>query len=332
MDLDKILSDIENEDISSETDEITKLSDDPFVDTEDLIPTAENDQHPDTGYQSTAESTDISVHEDEEENNKKDIEDEEAEKPEPENTTINTSRTVQQTHTCPGKKSWNTISPYILKISEERVSRDIDKLHNSYYFTDHPVSDAELKEEIKRTLLLFIRKRTGSVLSAYEEFIFKSLITTNRKITEYFNLKDKDGMLLLYHTGVENIAAILLNSFKKDSTGFCFFQDGSGNTVRFLPVEYINSCVIKWFNQNIDIISLPFDSVAELEKIKSNVIKKYLAEEKKFKTRLQIINSKTGPQKKITPEALLKIKGDAWYGSAVMTVFQRFIGKKIFRT
>ena len=118
-------------------------------------------------------------------------------------------------------------------------------------------------------------------------------------------------------------------------------RDKLPNTYKFVPIwlqcyrystpdDFIKATVMKWFEENINTLSLPFDSIQKYEEMKTIAARKYYNDLRTFNTRLDQLNSKLGADKSISRMKLFQVKGIPWFGHLNIEVYRRFMGGTIF--
>jgi len=75
---------------------------------------------------------------------------------------------------------------------------------------------------------------------------------------------------------------------------------------------------------------MPFDSIQQFDDIKSVIAKKYTGDVKKFHHTLEDVNTRIAPDKSISRDRLLNLKGDDIFGIMEIEVYKRFIERTIF--
>ncbi len=232
--------------------------------------------------------------------------------------------------TLKGTKSWNTREPYLITISHDRLTLHEDYFSGAFFFISEDIDEETIKNEIKRSFAGFMRNPAKNISEDYKEFIFKLIIYESDLITRFFNIPAEKKDIFIYHIGPSTMHKIVIAKFKK-KMGLAYRYDNvNRRAVSFFPDEFIKLKVLDWYEENINTKELPFDSAQILDELTMIVSKSYMVEKKKFARKLDKINYRLGPGKRISSQELLRLKGDQWFGSGSIAVYKRFLQKTIF--
>ena len=230
----------------------------------------------------------------------------------------------------PGTRSWNTRQPYMLEISKQTLEKDIASLDTSFYFTQNSASREELSSELKRALLMYLKKQFISVAENYREFVNRVLVMEGQELLKYFNIGPEKEKIFMYHLGVTTVFSFICARFKKNGIGYCYRYGKDGKAQRFFPEVFLRQVIADWYQDNIYNLGLQFDSLQIFDSIKNSVSRQYIDVEKEFRSRLEKINLKVEPARRITGDRLMKLKGSEWYDVAIVSAYKRFVGRTIF--
>jgi hypothetical protein len=232
--------------------------------------------------------------------------------------------------TLKGSKSWNRHEPYLIHIERSILKIDIESLHKSFYFVDEPSDQAAIKLKIKQEIVAYLRKPKEHVSDRYREFIYRIIITATQELIRAFNLDSGNEKLFLYHIGPLTAFRYIREVFNHNKYGYCYKYLPGNKAVRFFPEEFIKEAILKWFEENINTLDLPFDSIQKFDEIKKIVLLKYHADFRLFNARLEQINAQAGHEKNISRHKLFYLKGVEWFGLMNIEIYKRFIGNNIF--
>jgi hypothetical protein len=233
--------------------------------------------------------------------------------------------------TVMGTKSWNTREPYLIDIIDEKLGQNETYFRGAFFFIREDIDEKTIQNEIKRSLAGFMRNPSKNISEEYREFIFSLLLSESDSIIRFFNIPDDKIDLFIYHTGPSTMHKILLSRFKK-KIGLAYRYDNANRrAISFFPEEFIKLKVLEWHEDNINRKELPFDSAQILDELTTIVSRSYLEEKKKFNRKLDTINYKLGPGKRISSQELIRLKGDEWFGSGSIAVYKRFLQKTMFK-
>lgn len=229
-----------------------------------------------------------------------------------------------------GTKSWNTKEPYVINIDSELYKKEIKNLELSFVFVDEPLDDLQIREKIKKEIVQYIRKQNDNIISRYTEYIYKHIILVIEDIIKSFKVDESLKPLFLYHIGPLSVYNVIIASMRFEKYGFCYRYLPGNRASRFYPTEFIKEKVLQWYEENINTLNIPCDSLQKYEEIKNMVTRKYQTALTYFNARHKEINDRIGPEKNISRERLFKLKGVDWYGIHSIEIFRRFIGRSIF--
>ncbi|HOT43621.1 MAG TPA: hypothetical protein PLM53_04125 [Spirochaetota bacterium] len=232
--------------------------------------------------------------------------------------------------TLRGTKNWNRREPYIIAVDAAGYRNDLDSLQKSFFFVEAFSEQEAMKQRIKQEIVAFLRKPSGHVTEQYAGFIFKKISVAAGTLSENFKLDPESEKLFIYHIGPLTVYKYLKDDFYQNKYGYCYKYLPGNKAARFFPDEFIKTTVLKWFEENINTLNLPFDSIQRYEEMKKIASRKYYNDLRTFNTRLEQLNSKLGPEKSISRIKLFQIKGIQWFGHLNIEVYRRFIGGTIF--
>ncbi len=234
--------------------------------------------------------------------------------------------------TVRGTRPWNTREPYIIRLNTEKLTRDGEDLLRSFYFIRTGMEEKNLEGELKRSMLRFMRDGERNIHESYSEFVLKAISTVIQGIVDFFSAADIHP-LFSYHLGPYPVYMAVLEGFLTGGTGYCF-KYGAGNRVtRFMPQEFIKQQVLEWFEHNVHVFDLPFDSIQEYETIRRMVSKKYFSEVDEKNRKLdELIESKNlMAEMGFDRTEFYRARWKEWFGPANIIVYNRFIEKTIFK-
>lgn len=234
-------------------------------------------------------------------------------------------------YTVKGTKSWNTRTPYLISINDEKLKQHEEYFTGAFFFIKEDVNEETIKDEIKRSFAGFMRNPSRNISEEYKEFIFKLIISESEMITDFFNIPDEKKDLFIYHIGPSTMHNIITGKFRKKAGLVYRYDNANRRAVSFFPDEFIKLKILDWYEENINTKELQFDSAQILDDLTITVSRIYLAERKKFNIKLDKINYKLGNAKRISSQELLRLKGDEWFGSGCVAVYKRFLHKTMFK-
>jgi len=229
-----------------------------------------------------------------------------------------------------GTKSWNTREPYTITLNQDRLFQEINYLRSSFYFIKDRLNNEELKKQIHQNFLKYIRRPAENKISDYEHFIYTMIISENENASSFFGFTDEMKHLFTYHCGPLTLYRMINSHFQYYKIAFCYRHESSNKSVRFYPEEFIREKVMNWYEENINSMTLSFDSIQPLNEIRNAVVKKYTLETKRFNQKLEAVNAKLTPERRISREKLIALKGDELFGMSVIEVYKRFLDRTIF--
>lgn len=229
-----------------------------------------------------------------------------------------------------GTKTWNRKEPYIIPIDHKARAADAANLQKSFHFVDAPMNPDVLKLKIKQEIVTFFRRPNDHITDRYADFIYKNIITEIEEIVDQFELDSNAEKLFLYHIGPLTIYKIIKEKFNQGRYGYCYKYLPDNKAVKYFPEEFIKEIVLKWFEENINTLDIPFDSIQKYEEIKKIVLQKYQTDLRLFNARLEQLNLKVGLDKTISRSKLFQLKGIQWFGYHKIEIYKRFLGNMIF--
>jgi hypothetical protein len=229
-----------------------------------------------------------------------------------------------------GSKSWNQHEPYIIQMDAATLTNDIESLEKSFYFVDEPADQAEIKLKIKQEIVAYLRRPSENVTERYREFIYRLIIASTQEIIRTFKIVQENEKLFIYHIGPLTIFRYIRELFHQNKYGYCYKYLPGNKAARFFPEEYIKDTILTWFEENINILNLSFDSLQKFDEMKKIVLIKYHSDLRLFNARLDQINAKAGHDKNISRHKLFYLKGNEWFGQLEIEIYKRFIGNSIF--
>jgi hypothetical protein len=232
--------------------------------------------------------------------------------------------------TLKGTKSWNRHEPYLVHIDRSILKNDIENLHKSFYFVDEPLDQETIKQKIKQEIVAYLRRPGEHVSDRYREFIYKIIIIATQDLLKSFNLDSNNENIFIFHIGPLTVFRYIREIFNHDKFGYCYRYLPGNKAARFFPEEFIKESILTWFEENINTLNLPFDSIQKFDDIKKVVLLKYHADLRLFNARLEQINAHAGHDKNISRHKLFYLKGLEWFGLMNIEIYKRFIGNNIF--
>jgi len=232
--------------------------------------------------------------------------------------------------TVKGTKSWNSKEPYIIDLDHTVFKNEKKDLNVSFYFAEKTMPAETVNSNVKKMLINFIRKPSLNISSDYDAFIYKIIIDEIENIKKYFNIEESKSQLFIYHLGPMSLYKIIMMRFETQKFGYCYKYSKGNMAVKFYPYEFIKIKILTWFEQNINALDINFDSIQAYEEFRGIIEKRYSMELKNFNAKYNDIITRMPPEKTISREKLLKIKGTEWFGLSNMVVYKRFIERTIF--
>jgi hypothetical protein len=238
---------------------------------------------------------------------------------------------VPPSFTVRGTRSWNTREPYIIKLNMERLQKDVDDLTDSFYFLQAGMDEKVLEGEIKRSILRVLRDNMN-IYDSYSEFVLKSVFTRINGITEFFGARDMLS-LFMYHLGPLTAYLATVDAFTAAGTGYCFKYGAGKRVTRFMPQEFIKQKVLEWYENNVNVFDLPYDSIQEYENVRKLVTKRYYAAVDENSAKLDALieakNLKATPR--FDRAEFFRTLHRDWFGADNIIVYNRFVEKTIFK-
>ena len=230
----------------------------------------------------------------------------------------------------PGTRTWNTRQPYVLTLSRSDLDADLAALETSFYVVQGQIPREQLSGELKRSLLRYLKKQVSPIGNTYRETVNRAILIESEKLLGYFSIDPEKQKIFMYHLGIATVYSLVLWRFKNTGTGYCYRYGTDGKAVRFFPESFLKKVIVDWYQDNIHSLNLPFDSLQVFDSFKNLVSKRYIEEDREFRSRLDKINQKVDPSRRITADKLMKLKGGEWYDQAWILSYRRFLGRTIF--
>ncbi len=232
-----------------------------------------------------------------------------------------------------GTRPWNTKEPYLMHVDGGKLDRDIEDLSKSFFFMDREYKDDTVQGEIKRGMLKFITDSSQNILRQYGEFILKFITLKTHGAGEYFSFTGDDLNLFIYHLGPLTVNRMLTAEFAATKTGYCYKYLDASKVTRFLPGEYLKARILEWFENNINPLGIPFDSINKYEDIRRIVSKKYYSEvdAANFRLNEMVLKLRLGDDPRFNRDEYFKSKWHEWFGITNMAIYNRFVDKTIFK-
>ncbi len=237
---------------------------------------------------------------------------------------------IEGIFTLRGTKNWNRREPYMIPIDPEGYRNDVESLQKAFYFVEEPTVQDDIKQKIKEEIVAFLRKPKGHITDRYTDFICKKVIQMDSGLAENFKLDQDAERLFIYHIGPLTVYKYLKDDFNQNKYGYCYKYLPGNKAARFFPDDFIKTTVLKWFEENINTLNLPFDSIQKYEEMKKIATRKYYNDLRIFNNRLEQLNLKLGAEKSISRIKLFQVKGIQWFGHMNLEIYRRFIGGTIF--
>ncbi|MBN2079879.1 MAG: hypothetical protein JW838_13010 [Spirochaetes bacterium] len=232
--------------------------------------------------------------------------------------------------TIRGSKSWNSREPYLIAINHEILAHDCESLKKSFYFVDAPTDHETIRIRVKQEIVTFLRRPDDHITERYAEYICTIIASTVDGLIERFEIEPEKRQLFIYHTGPLTIYKIIRDRFERYKVGQCYKYLPGNKASRYYPEEYIKFVVLAWFEENINTLDLPFDSIHSYEEIREIVMRHYQNDLRTFNMRFDQVVDRIGTEKKFSRNRLLSMKGDHWFGHGNMETYRRFLGASIF--
>lgn len=227
----------------------------------------------------------------------------------------------------PGKSSWNTKEPYLVHINNEGFEKNVEDLKKTIYFTKTHDEAKNMNANVKKAMLRNFSTNTAEKSAAYENFIINEIKNIIVEINSNFKMEANTKSLLIYHIGPGTFYKIIKNKFDTLFIGLCFKDIGENKLSRFIPNEFIKFTILNWFENNINILKISFDSIAFLNDIKSFVHNRYLEHQteimNKIATAAKHLYEKEG--KVLDKNAMFKKKSKDLFGHSLYYIYKRFV-------
>ncbi|MDA3900873.1 MAG: hypothetical protein PF637_10180 [Spirochaetes bacterium] len=240
---------------------------------------------------------------------------------------------LRSLYAVPGKSSWNTKEPYIIKIDPDKLHHNEDDLSQAILFVTEQKSSEAVDAMVKRAMIRSMHNSATGVTTQYEEFIFKSIITIVEKMKDLYHGVCSDINLFIYHAAPMTIYNILIRKFHNESTGVIFKKVSKLKIARILPSEYIKRLVMIWFNENIHTKKLQFDKIHDYNQIKSTLHQRYMIDIEHHLSKIKIAvnhhKEKTGVQ--LDKNLVLHKRAFDLFTDTEIEVYLRFLDGTIFR-
>jgi hypothetical protein len=233
-------------------------------------------------------------------------------------------------HTIRGTKSWNRREPYLITVDSRILDNDRENLKRSFYFIDEPSDHETVRIRVKQEIVTFMRRPDDHITERYAGFICAMIAAVIDGLIVSFEIDPDKRQLFIYHTGPLTIYRIIRDRLTRQKVGQCYKYLPGNKAARYYPEEYIKFVVLQWFEENINTLDLPFDSIHDYEEIRDIVTKRYQNDLRTFNTRFDQIVERIGPEKRFSRNSLLSMKGGAWFGYENIETYRRFLGASIF--
>ncbi len=233
-------------------------------------------------------------------------------------------------YTIRGTKSWNRREPYLISIDPKTLSNDLENLKKSFYYIDEPTDHETVRIRVKQEIVTFMRRPDDHITERYAGFICAMIAAVVDGLVKSFEIGTDITQLFIYHAGPLTIYRIIRDRFARHKLGQCYKYLPGNKAARYYPEEYIKHIVLRWFEENINTLELPFDSIHDYEAIRGIVMKRYQNDLRTFNTRFDQIVERIGHEKKFSRNALLAMKGGQWFGYENIETYRRFLGTTIF--
>ncbi len=243
------------------------------------------------------------------------------------------SRTPTVEFTVKGSRHWNTREPYVIHVDYYKLSSDYAELRDAFYFTSGPMSEDAIKGEIRRSLVKFKSGGDADIIPTYEEFLYRKISSLYNDIMDEFSVSGDNQALFFYHLGPATIYNILIAEFKNNNYGSCYKYEEGNRIRRFLPAEFIKENALRWFENNINSLDIPFDSINNFDSIRKKVSRKYYAEIDQFNRRVDEVISRMDleTRKKIDRKQFVKQKAPLKFSPMQIIIYNRFVEKTAFK-
>ncbi len=232
--------------------------------------------------------------------------------------------------TVRGTKTWNRREPYVITVDPEALAHDIESQKRSFYFVDAPTDQESIRLRIKQEIVAFLRRPDDHITERYAGFIYGMIVSSVSDLIEDFGFDSELKQLFTYHVGPFTIFRIIKDRFVRNKFGYCYKYLPGNKAARYYPEEYIKFIILRWYEENINCLEMPYDSIHDYEEIKKIVARKYQGDLRTFNTRLDQLAARIGSDKRISRNKLLVAKGAQWFGHGNMELYRRFLGTSVF--
>ena len=235
--------------------------------------------------------------------------------------------------TVKGTRTWNTKEPYVVSLDHAKLQLETQDILQSFFFIDQPNNDDIIQGEIKRGMLKYLRDNSQNIQRGYCDFLAKQISLKTGEVSDFFGFSD-DRNLFIYHCGPFTVFRILYNEFTAMKTGYCFKYLSGNRVSRFLPQEFIKEKVLEWYENNINMFDLPFDSISRFEDMRKVISKRYYAEVDNNNNRLHEMVKKLhlDANPKFDRDDFFRSKWNEWFGAANIQVYNRFVERTLFKS
>ena len=232
-----------------------------------------------------------------------------------------------------GTRSWNTREPYALPVNYDKLKNDYKDLNRTFYIIKNEDKEQNIHGEMKRAMFKFIRDAgEKDILQAYNDFVNERLFLLMEEYGNYFGFRQEKLNLFMYHLGVLTLYKIILVAFEASKIGHCYKIVGDNKVSKYIPLELLKEIILKWHNDNISSIDLPFDGIIEYNEIKRIISARYTAEFEKYNSKLDASVAKSNLTLSASDrEQIFKTKWDEWFGKINILVYNRFLERTIFK-
>lgn len=232
----------------------------------------------------------------------------------------------------PGKSSWNRREPYIITIDHGQLRKNMNDIRNMIYYTEEHKKKILIDAAIKRSVIRFMREKRAVPFENYEEFIFRKISGIFDILIRKFQLPVNYIQLFEYHCGPLTIYTTIMRMFAAEGIGTCYKFISESKISRIRPDEIIKYLVLKWFQQNINDLDLPFDRVQEYNVLKEIINHHYTNDLRDAKRKVDAASahyqSRTGKQ--LDKNAFMKMKAYSLFEPETIEVYRRFIERTLF--
>jgi hypothetical protein len=241
--------------------------------------------------------------------------------------------TISKLMKVPGKSSWNINEPYIINIDLDELNKNEEDLIKSIAFVQKLMPEKEVDAMVKRALIRAISAHKYKIDQEYEEFLFKTVTIQSEKIQRSFHSPNLDMDLFLYHCGPMTVFQTIKRIFTTSSIGTCFKRLSNNKITRFIPYEYIKVAIMRYFNENVFIHDLPFNSIQDYNSIKQYMHSHYkeTINENRRKIEIAVEHKYKQTGKKLSVSGVLMRKLDELYAPHEIEVYRRFNDRTLFR-